>query len=96
MSSARRNLKEVRGQTSGLTNRNHIRQDTRIRLHNKLKANSYTEKKLYVVNVADRWIARYYTLPGEVLFSIPKVDREVNMEYKKSAEVVVVKRVSEN
>ena len=32
----------------------------------------------------------------EVFISIPKVDREVNMEYKKSAEVVVVKRVSEN
>ena len=29
-------------------------------------------------------------------YLIPKVDREVNMEYKKSAEVVVVKRVSEN
>ena len=51
---------------------------------------------MYVVNVADRWKGRYYTLPGEVLYSIPKVDREVNMEYKKSAEVVVVKRVSEN
>ena len=34
--------------------------------------------------------------PGRSLYSIPKVDREVNMEYKKSAEVVVVKRVSEN
>ena len=36
-----RTLKEVRGQTSGLTNRNHIRQNTRIRLHDKLKSNSY-------------------------------------------------------
>ena len=38
-------------QTLGLTNRNHIRQVRRIRLHYKPKSNNYTE---YVnVNVAD-------------------------------------------
>ena len=40
-------------QISGLTNRNHIRLWLRIRLHNKLKSNNYSE--LTVVNVADIW-----------------------------------------
>ena len=33
---------------------------------------------------------------GEVLYSIPNSYREVKVEYKKSAEVVVVKRGGEN
>ena len=40
-------------QISGLTNRNHIRLQLRIRLLNKLKSNNYSE--LTVVNVADIW-----------------------------------------
>ena len=43
-------------QISGLTNRNHIRLQLRIRLHNKLKSNNYSE--LAVVNVADIWRER--------------------------------------
>ena len=36
-----------------MTNRNHIRLQLRIRLHNKSKSNNYSE--LSVVNVADIW-----------------------------------------
>ena len=43
-------------QISGLTNRNHIRLQLRIRLHDKLKSNNYSE--LTVVNVADGWRER--------------------------------------
>ena len=43
-------------QISGLTNRNHIRLQLRIRLHIKPKSNNYSE--LTVVNVADRWRER--------------------------------------
>ena len=43
-------------QISGLTNRNHIRLQLRIRLHYKLKSNNYSE--LTVVNVTDRWRER--------------------------------------
>ena len=43
-------------QISGLTNRNHIRLQLRIRLHYKLKSNNYSE--LIVVNVADIWRER--------------------------------------
>jgi hypothetical protein len=43
-------------QISGLTNRNHIRPQLRIRLHTKLKSNNYSE--LTVVNVADGWRER--------------------------------------
>ena len=43
-------------QISGLTNRNHIRLQLRIRLLDKLKSNNYSE--LTVVNVADRWRER--------------------------------------
>ena len=43
-------------QISGLTNRNHIRLQLRIRLHNKSKSNNYSE--LTVVNVADIWRER--------------------------------------
>ena len=43
-------------QISGLTNRNHIRLQLRIRLHDKLKSNNYSE--LTVVNVADIWRER--------------------------------------
>ena len=40
-------------QSSGLTNRNHIRLQLGIRLPYKLKSNNYSE--LIVVNVADIW-----------------------------------------
>ena len=53
VSIVRWNLKEVGGQISGLTNRNHIRLWLRIRLPNKLKSNNYSE--LTIVNVADIW-----------------------------------------
>ena len=43
-------------QISGLTNRNHIRLQLRIRLQIKLKSNNYSE--LTVVNVADGWRER--------------------------------------
>ena len=43
-------------QSSGLTNRNHIRLQLRIRLLLKLKSNNYSE--LAVVNVADAWRER--------------------------------------
>ena len=43
-------------QISGLTNRNHIRLQLRIRLLHKLKSNNYSE--LTVVNVADGWRER--------------------------------------
>ena len=43
-------------QISGLTNRNHIRLQLRIRLHVKLKSNNYSE--LVVVDVADGWRER--------------------------------------
>ena len=56
VSAVRRNLKEVGWQISGLTNRNHIRLQLRIRLHDKLKSNNYSE--LTVVDVADRWRER--------------------------------------
>lgn len=39
-----------------MTNRNHIRLQLRIRLHDKLKSNNYSE--LAVVNVADGWRER--------------------------------------
>ena len=45
-----------RRQISGLTNRNHIRLQLRIRLHHKPKSNNYSE--LTVVNVADIWRER--------------------------------------
>ena len=43
-------------QISGLTDRNHIRLQLRIRLLYKLKSNNYSE--LTVVNVADGWRER--------------------------------------
>ena len=43
-------------QSSGLTNRNHIRLQLRIRLLDKPKSNNYSE--LTVVNVADIWRER--------------------------------------
>ena len=45
------NLKEAGWQISGLTNRNHIRLQLRIRLPNKSKSNNYSE--LTVVNIND-------------------------------------------
>ena len=53
VSTVRWNLKEVRWQISGLTNRNHMRLWLRIRLPNKSKSNSYSE--LIMVDVADIW-----------------------------------------
>ena len=49
-------------QISGLTNRNHIRLQLRIRLPNKSKSNNYSE--LAVVNVADRWRGRLRSYLG--------------------------------
>ena len=49
-------------QISGLTNRNHIRLQLRIRLQNKLKSNNYSE--LTVVNVADIWRESDVWYPG--------------------------------
>ena len=49
-------------QISGLTNRNHIRLQLWIRLHNKSKSNNYSE--LTVVNVADGWRERNVWYPG--------------------------------
>ena len=56
VSIVRWNLKEVGWQISGLTYRNHIRLQLRIRLHNKSKSNNYSE--LTVVNVAGIWRER--------------------------------------
>ena len=56
VSAVRRNLKEVGWQISGLTNRNHIRPQLRIRLPTKLKSNNYSE--LTAVDMADRWRER--------------------------------------
>jgi len=49
-------------QTSGLTNRNHIRLGMWIRLLYKLKSNNYTE--MYRVDVADAWRERVYEYLG--------------------------------
>ena len=51
-------------QISGLTNRNHIRLQLRIRLPYKLKSNNYSE--LTVVNVADGWERKKRVVPREV------------------------------
>jgi hypothetical protein len=51
-----------RRQTSGLTNRNHIRLRLRIRLQDKSKSNNYSE--LVVVNVADAWRERLRSYLG--------------------------------
>ena len=56
VSIVRWNLKEVGWQNSGLTNRNHIRLQLRMRLQHKPKSNNYSE--LTVVNVADIWRER--------------------------------------
>ena len=50
------------GQISGLTNRNHIRLQLRIRLHYKSKSNNYPG--LTVVNVADIWRGRLRSYLG--------------------------------
>ena len=49
-------------QNSGLTNRNHIRLQLGIRLHDKSKSNNYPE--LTVVNVADGWSERLRSYLG--------------------------------
>ncbi len=56
VSTVRWNLKEVGRQISGLTNRNLIRLQMRIRLLDKSKSNNCTEA--FVVNKADRWRER--------------------------------------
>src|SRR5690606_5714154 len=56
VSIVRWNLKEVGWQISGLTNRNHIRLQLRIRLRIKPKSGNYSE--LTVVNMADGWRER--------------------------------------
>ena len=58
------------GQISGLTNRNHIRLCMRVRLHNKLKPNNYTESCM--VNVADRWRERNVWYPGRSVRNVLK------------------------
>jgi hypothetical protein len=62
VSIVRWNPKDVGRQISGLTNRNHIRLQLRIRLPNKPKSNNYSE--LAVVNVADRWRGRLRSYLG--------------------------------
>ena len=54
--------KGSRRQTSGLTNRNHIRQSLWVRLPYKSKPNSCTETG--IVDVADRWRERLRSYPG--------------------------------
>jgi len=49
-------------QTSGLTNRNHMRLQLRIRLLDKSKSNNYTE--LIAIYVADRWRERLRSYLG--------------------------------
>ncbi len=80
------------GQISGLTNRNHIRLQLRIRLPNKLKSNNYSE--LTVVNVADGWRERNVWYPGRsVWYALKGVTtaqgNEAVLSIQKSAEVIV-------
>ena len=49
-------------QISGLTNRNHIRLDLRVRLQDKSKPSNCTESG--IVNVADIWRERNVWYPG--------------------------------
>ena len=56
VSIVRWNPKEVGWQISGLTNRNLIRLQMRVRLPHKLKPNNCTES--FVVDKADRWRER--------------------------------------
>ncbi len=80
------------GQSSGLTNRNHIRLCMRVRLQDKLKPNNYTESCM--VNVADRWRERNVWYPGR---SRQRMELHQQMHKKsvvttndeKSAEVIV-------
>ena len=79
-------------QSSGLTNRNHIRLQLGIRLHNKSKSNNYSE--LIVVNVADTWSERLRSYLGR---SRQRMELHQQMHKKsvvttndeKSAEVIV-------
>ena len=75
-------------QTSGLTNRNHIRQGLWIRLLYKLKSNTTQTDN---VNVADGWRKRICTLTGEVSQAVSFTAVTTNCE--KSAEVVVVEKL---
>ena len=59
------------GQTSGLTNRNHIlRLRMRVRLHSKPKPNSYTES--CVIDVTGRWREGNVWYPGRSAWNAPK------------------------
>ncbi len=79
-------------QSSGLTNRNHIRLQSGIRLRNKSKSNNYPE--LTVVNVADGWSERLRSYLGR---SRQRMELHQQMHKKsvvttndeKSAEVIV-------
>ncbi|MEE0200172.1 MAG: hypothetical protein U0I51_06430 [Muricomes sp.] len=67
----------------------------RVRLHNKLKPNNYTES--CVVNVADGWRERNVWYPGRSAWNAPKgvttvQGNETVLNMQKSAEVIVVER----
>ena len=79
-------------QSSGLTNRNHIRLQLGIRLPYKLKSNNYSE--LIVVNVADRWSERLRSYLGRSrqrmkLHQQKQRKSVVTTNGEKSAEVIV-------
>ncbi len=83
------------GQISGLTNRNHIRLCMRVRLHNKLKSDNYTESCM--VNVADGWRERNVWYSWRSAWNAPKGVTTVQgnkavLNVQKSAEVIVVER----
>ena len=79
-------------QSSGLTNRNHIRLQLGIRLPYKLKSNNYSEP--IVVNVADGWSERLRSYLGRSCQRI-ELHQQMYMKSvvttngKKSAEVIV-------
>ena len=79
-------------QSSGLTNRNHIRLQLGIRLLNKSKSNNYPE--LTVVNVADGWSERLRSYLGRSrqrmkLHQQKQRKSVVTTNGEKSAEVIV-------
>ena len=79
-------------QSSGLTNRNHIRLQLGIRLHYKSKSNNYPE--LIVVNVADTWSERLRSYLGRSRQRM-ELHQQMHMKFvvttngEKSAEVIV-------
>ena len=82
-------------QSSGLTNRNHIRLQLGIRLHNKSKSNNYSE--LIVVNVADGWSERLRSYLGRsrqrMEFCRVEIPKETKGEFRKLGVPTVVDRV---